>query len=164
MFWVIRAWHNYFSLGWILNRWRLIIFISLFIGICLLFSCLQLHSSCFFFLNRFTLCFIFDSREIFKGWNYCKMYVYPSEIIHYDVSLLHYHLLCKHTCGLCWLWVSLVQFIETVALLSKMTRKLTTGLSPYSPEEHDGFICSLNPDLWTSPMLLTRLVPFPLTA
>ena len=55
----------------------------------------------FFFLNRFTLCFIFDPREIFNNWNYCKMYIYPSEIIHYDVSLLHYHLLFKHTCGLC---------------------------------------------------------------
>lgn len=28
----------------------------------------------------------------------------------------------------------------------------------------DGFIHPLNPDLWTSPMLLPRLVPFPLTA
>lgn len=31
-------------------------------------------------------------------------------------------------------------------------------------ERRDSFNCLVRPDLWTSPVLLTRLVPFPLTA
>ena len=54
------------------------------------------------------------------------MYVYPSEIIHYDVSLLHYyHLLCK----------AYMQLMLALSLISPVYRN--TGSSQQNDQKAD---------------------------
>lgn len=79
-----------------------------------------------------------------------------------NVNLFHNHLSAGLYVAYASLWV---QFIEMLALPSKQ-REGSCWLNsvPTLQKRCDVFIYPLNPDLWTSPVLLTRLVPFPLTA
>lgn len=125
-----------FPLGWILRLWRLVFFNFLYQDIFILLLAVAFFS--FFIQSRFNISFIVDWRRVFSDGNSCDICIYPLEMIHYNVNLLHNHFLCS----------SLVQFIEVLALCNKQCKEdWILSSVPTLHKEWHGFTCSLNPDL-----------------